>query len=179
VANDFEFRRMQKNDLGLVLEWRQKSHVEKYMLTQFVGDEATQLQWYDNQVKREDREYWIILVQGRPIGLINLIDVTYPNKETADAGFYIGEPEFSNMAGFILPCFYNYVFNDCGFRKINGNVILGNPIIHLHKMHGYKVIEEVTVASATGYEISCQSVELTSADWKKKKRFSRYTAKFE
>ncbi len=179
MANDFEFRRLQKSDLGLVLEWRQKPHIEKYMLTQFVGDEVTQLKWFHNQVKREDRGYWIILVQGRSIGLINLIDITYPNKEIADAGFYIGEPEFSNMAGFILPCFYNYVFNDCGFQKISGHVILGNPIVHLHQMHGYKIIEEITVTSTAGAEVPCQSIELTNVDWKNNKRFSRHTAKFD
>lgn len=179
MAIDFEFRRLQKSDLGLVLEWRQKPHIEKYMLTQFVGDEATQLEWFEGQVNSEDRAYWIICIQGRPIGLINLIDLTYPNKEIADAGFYIGEPEFSNMAGFILPCFYNYVFNDCGFQKICGHVILGNPIVQLHQMHGYKVIEEVMVTSATGAEVPCQSIELSGADWKKNKCFSRYTAKFD
>lgn len=179
MPTDFEFKRLQKKDLDLVLEWRQKPHITKWMLTQFSGTHETQLEWYKNYVKRDDRSYWIIIFQGRPIGLLNLIDLTHPNKKIADAGFYIGEPELSNLAGFILPCFYNYIFNDCGFDCIQGNVILGNPIIRMHQFHGYKVTEEKLVTAATGEEIPCQSIELRASDWKKNKRFARKTAKFE
>ena len=113
------------------------------------------------------------------IGVLNLIDLTYPNRHVADAGFYIGEKEYSNFAGFVLPYFYNHIFDTCGFQTILGHVVKGNPILSMHLFHGYVVNVEKNILDPNGRNVVCDEVELTRESWQKNIKLQNKKAVFE
>lgn len=176
---NFQFRKLQRDDLELVLSWRQQEHVNQFMLTKFKGNMEQQVKWFDNVVSKPDRNYWIIGLDSYPVGVLNLIDLTYPNQHTADAGFYIGEKKYSNFSGFILPYFYNHIFDTCDFQTILGNVVKGNPILSMHLFHGYVVKLEKTILTADGRDVICNEVELTKESWRKNMKLQNKKIVFE
>jgi RimJ/RimL family protein N-acetyltransferase len=79
----------------------------------------------------------VIRLEDKPIGLINLADLDLKNLRTS-FGFYIGDREYWNIGGMVLPYFYNYVFDNFPVNKIMAEVFKDNEnIIKIHYLHGF------------------------------------------
>lgn len=153
----FQFKRIKKKDLPLILKWRTSERVASMMLTQ-VSVEGHQ-QWYEEKARRGP--YWLIYHQDKPIGLISF---SPPDMW----GFYIGEDDHVALGGLVPPYFYNHIFNEVDY--LYAVVKKGNPVLKLHEMHGYQHI-------ASPGDVVC--LRLNKGDWIKKERFKHFLACFE
>ena len=175
----FKFKKMTKEDMPLVLEWRIKPTVTKYLFTKVENNLDNQYAWFEKMNKDESYKYWVIEYNTKAIGVINLADLDLKNSR-CNAGYYIGEEEYLNLGGIVLPYFYNYIFNELNINKIYGEVVDGNNILKLHLIHGYKHIgtfrEHISI---DGKFKDVHLVELLSSDWKNQRRYKKYIAEFE
>jgi RimJ/RimL family protein N-acetyltransferase len=81
-----QLKEMKKNDLELVLAWRSIPEVYHFLYTQkepLNWDEHKN--WFENRKNRID---WIIIYNGRKIGVMNIIHL---DTECPELGIYIGE----------------------------------------------------------------------------------------
>lgn len=164
----FKFIKLREEHLEMVLNWRTKERVTKYMNTDIEYNLDNQKIWFNNISNSKTERYWVITFKGKSIGLISLNNIDYYNKR-ASWGFYIGEDDYS-MYGAIIPHYlYYYVFNILGLNKINAEVLEGNEnVLKLNLLHGYR---QVGVFKGHIYKNNkfhdLHLLELTKEDWEK------------
>ncbi len=176
----FEFTKLQEDHLEMVLQWRVKPFISKYMLSDIEYNLDMQRQWFKDISDDSSYSAWIINYQSVPIGVFNLAAIDYTNRR-CNGGYYIGEERYMSLGAMIPPYFYNYVFQEMNFRKIYGEVIASNlNVLKMHQMHGYR---EVGVYKDHIFKndqfVDVILIELLSDDWLKQKRYQRYVANFQ
>jgi RimJ/RimL family protein N-acetyltransferase len=138
------------------------------MVTDVQPDKQQQIYWFD---KIDKFMHWVIYYGNKPIGLINLADYN-PRHRNSSFGFYIGEHEDWPKGPFVLPYFYNHVFNNKGIDKIIAEVFAENKnVIEIHKRHGYRVVgtlERHVLKNGMHHDIVV--MELHKHVWRKKGR---------
>lgn len=174
------FRKLEEQDLELVLDWRTSEHVTQYMYTDIEKNMNHQRKWFDRISQDGTQYYWIIQYKGQPIGLISLNQIDRVHNK-ATFGYYIGDLNYSIIAGRIHPYLYNFAFFELGLNKLYAEVMEGNDgmmKMHLHygfthtatfKDHIYKY----------GKHHDVEYFELLASTWKNDcKKFHKYKADF-
>lgn len=135
-----KFVKIREDHLELILNWRVKPEITRYMFTDVEYNMSSQRKWFQSICKDKSSKYWLISYQDKLIGLINLTDIDKKDKH-CKCGYYIGEQEYRSLGGLIPPYLYNYVFLQMNFKKIIAEVMAGNDnVIRLHELHGYRYV---------------------------------------
>ena len=127
--------KLEKIHLELVMNWRMKKEVTKYMFTDPILTMEKQVDWFKN-IKNE--LYWIIEKENQPIGLINIVNINV-NDKSCYCGHYIGEEGYRGIGiGKNVECnIYDYIFETLKLNKIYFEVIGYNiAAIRLHQSLG-------------------------------------------
>ena len=103
------------DDAERILKWRTSSRVTKFMNTDVEFNLDNQRQWLRSCYEKEHYYHWIIKVEGKPAGLLNICDYDPVNK-TSSWGFYIGEDDSVGYGAFIPPMLYNFLFGEVGVK---------------------------------------------------------------
>ncbi|KIL49939.1 UDP-4-amino-4,6-dideoxy-N-acetyl-beta-L-altrosamine N-acetyltransferase [Jeotgalibacillus soli] len=131
---------VQEEHLQLVLDWRTSDFVTKYMYTDIEYDFGNQKIWLESIRKDENGHYWLMSYRDALIGFISITSIDWKHKR-AYWNFYIGDPKFSMLAGFLGAYMYNYAFNELGFEKLMGEVMAENEAVRkLHVKQGAREI---------------------------------------
>jgi RimJ/RimL family protein N-acetyltransferase len=178
------FRRIVENDLEMILHWRTKPEITRYMNSDIDFDLEKQKRWYKDVVcKRTRAQHWVILQADRPIGVLNIADYDQQNKQTS-WGFYIGETDAWLVGALIPVYFYNYMFftRDKSIKKIVGQVFnLNTKVLQIHRFHGCiekEVIENLVFKNNQYFDVTI--IEMTRDVWiAQQARFAKYYADFE
>ncbi|WP_346890176.1 UDP-4-amino-4,6-dideoxy-N-acetyl-beta-L-altrosamine N-acetyltransferase [Clostridium sp. UBA1056] len=133
-----ELIKVNKDDLELIMTWRMKPEVTRYMYTDPVLTMETQLKWFYSIQDNDSVKYWIIKFDGVKIGLISICDIDYKNKRCSWA-YYIGDTSFRGRGiATLLECnIYDYVFDDLNLNKLCCEVFTSNEkVISIHEKFG-------------------------------------------
>jgi len=174
------FRKLERRDMELVLEWRTSEHVTTYMYTDIEKNLDRQYAWFDKITKDPTQYYWIIEYRDTPIGLISMVDL---NREhgRASLGFYIGDLNYARLAGHVHAYLYNFAFFELGLNKLSAEVMEGNEgIMKIHLHHGFKQVGmyQKHIFKYDRYH-DVYYFELLAETWKEEyTRFHRYTTSF-
>ena len=144
---DVRMTRIREEDLGLVMDWRMRPYVTRFMNTDPVLTIEGQKNWFHRLQSRDDQIHWIIrhsTYEGEgghvPIGLINVFDIDRTNSRCS-WGWYIAEREYRSLklALFLEWSLYDYVFDVLGLHKLcNETWVENKQVVQLHKMAGSK-----------------------------------------
>ena len=173
------FRKISENDLSLILRWRTDPNVTRYMSTDIEFDLEKQFKWYNEVVRIcSPTEHWIISLNDKPIGLLNLENYDPANQQTS-WGYYIGDLESRIIGGLIPAYFYNYMFlhRDASLNKITGHCFaLNTKMRAIHRFYGVrevKVLKEYICKHGKMFDIIL--VEITREKWlSQKENFQLY-----
>jgi UDP-4-amino-4,6-dideoxy-N-acetyl-beta-L-altrosamine N-acetyltransferase len=170
-----KFRKLRAEDMPKVLRWRTSDFVASKMLTTVTDSLPLQLDWFANIDSDDTKIYWIFGIGKTDIGVINLSNIDTLNKRST-AGYYVGEPNYRNLAALIPPFIYNYAFFDLGLNKIYGDVVSDNEsILRIHRLHGYDIVgihrQHVV---RYGNVLDVVVVELLASRWRSLTRFHQY-----
>ncbi len=133
--------RVQESDLQILMEWRMRPDITKYMFTNPVLTMETQKKWYEKLKTDNSQMRWVIYYEDIPIGSYYLVDIDYRNKR-CEGGEFIAEKKYRSLdLSISLSCnAYDYVFDVLGLNRIYGYIIPENKnIIALNKMRGFEV----------------------------------------
>jgi UDP-4-amino-4,6-dideoxy-N-acetyl-beta-L-altrosamine N-acetyltransferase len=134
-------RTMGEDDLGRVLEWRNLPAVATYMYTDHRITETEHAQWFASVTKDETKRYWIIELDGAPVGLANLYDISTLHRR-AYLGLYLADDRVRGMGvGSATDRFLmRHAFEDLGLEKLCAEVLATNGAgIKVHQHHGFQV----------------------------------------
>ncbi len=180
--NGIEFKRLKEEHLKMVLDWRIQPDVAQYMATEIEYDMDKQKQWFENITNDDSCQYWIIVYNTIPVGLIGLVDTDWTHRFTIWA-YYIGEAQYRSSLGGIAPLYlFNYVFNELKLNKIFANVIVENTnMIKIFKYHGFRevgIYKQHYYKKGRYYDVLM--FELLADQWSTlQDNFGRYVAAFE
>ncbi|KOS60720.1 UDP-4-amino-4,6-dideoxy-N-acetyl-beta-L-altrosamine N-acetyltransferase [Lysinibacillus sp. FJAT-14222] len=173
------FRKLEERDLELVLEWRTSEHVTQYMYTDIEKDLVNQYKWFEKISNDDTQYYWIIEVKNTPIGLISLNQLDRTNKKSSFA-YYIGDLNYSIIAGRIHPYLYNFAFYELGLNKVYAEVMRGNDgMMKMHKHYGFT---HVATFKDHIYKYDqfhdVEYFELLASDWTECTKFHKFKLTF-
>jgi len=163
-------RQIQEEDLELIMQWRMCPEVTTYMNTDPKLTLEGQKKWFASLANNDSCKYWMIVVDGKRAGLINLADMNQEKKVTSWA-YYIGEIDCRSMklAISLEMSMYNYVFNILGFEEVYGDVFsLNEWVIRLHEFCGAHIDHvDKNKIEKNGEFYDVTHVIIKRADWEK------------
>lgn len=131
------FKKLAIEHLQQVLQWRTSEHVTQYMYTDIDYNMENQKRWFEIISKDDTQYHWIIEYKEQPIGLISLNNIDRRHRKATFA-YYIGDLQFSIIAGRIHPYLYNFVFFELGLNKLYAEVMEGNEgMMKMHLHYGF------------------------------------------
>lgn len=141
TSGTVELRPMGLDDSARVLVWRNRPTVAAYMFTDHVISEAEHAAWFAGALTDGTRRYWIIEVDGEPIGLATLYDISTLQKR-AHLGLYIADDRVRGMGvGTQVDRFLmRHAFEDLGLDKLCAEALATNGAgIRVHQRHGFRI----------------------------------------
>ena len=137
--SSISFKPLQPSDSDDLYSWRNSPDVARYMYNNGAIDRSSHDAWFAAALADQRRKYWIIELDGKGIGLINLNDIDLKNRK-AEWAFYVGDAGHrgkgvgSECESFIL----DYAFNVLGLNKLTCAVLEFNEgVCRLHERHGF------------------------------------------
>lgn len=172
---------MEEQHLELVLEWRTSEHVTQYMYTDIEKNIDNQQKWFNRISQDNSQYYWIIQYKDQPIGLISLNQIDRVHKK-ATFGYYIGDLNYSIIAGRIHPYLYNFAFFKLDLNKLYAEVLEGNDgMMKMHLHYGFShraTFQEHIYKYGKFHDV--EYFELLASTWKDDfTKFHKYKADFE
>lgn len=133
-------REIGKNDLELMLRWRNHPLVRSSMLSQSVIELEQHKLWFERESKKEDSE-WLMFIDesNTPRGVVYF---TKMNRVSRNAfwGFYAAPDAPAGTGTKMGREALEYYFNDLRFHKLNAEVLESNErSFHFHKKLGFEV----------------------------------------
>ncbi len=137
---NLRLRAIERHDSARLLQWRNSPEVAAYMYSDHRISEAEHERWFAATLIAEDRRYWVVELDDRPVGLVNLarIDVLSRRCEWA---YYLADPSTRGrgvgaQVEFIM---LRHVFGPMGFNKLWCEVFKDNDAVwKLHESFGFK-----------------------------------------
>ena len=141
TADTVRFRQLGLDDKSRVLEWRNRPDVAVQMYTDHVIGEAEHERWFAAAMDDETRRYWIIELEGEPVGVADLYDISIAHKRAYLALYLADDRVRGRGVGSATDRFLmRHTFVDLGLEKLCAEVLSTNtPGIRVHQRHGFHV----------------------------------------
>jgi UDP-4-amino-4,6-dideoxy-N-acetyl-beta-L-altrosamine N-acetyltransferase len=141
IAAAVTLRPLELADIGRVLAWRNLPEVAAYMYTDHRISEPEHARWFAAALTDDTKRYWVIELDGEPVGLANLYDISTLHKRCYWA-FYLaadrvrGKGVGSSTERFVL----RHVFDEMGFDKLCCEVLATNEgVVKMHQRYGFAI----------------------------------------
>lgn len=136
-----EFLKIREENLEMIRNWRNSPEVSNYMYTDDFITVDQQKKWF-RQIKDDPtKKYWIIKVDDKYVGVVNLYDIDKRNKRCYWA-YYLAESSIrgKGLGRLIELNIIKYIFEDLGLNKLCCEVLSFNEIVvKIHKKYGSKI----------------------------------------
>ena len=162
------FRDLELGDLVRLHEWRNLPEVAAYMYTDHWIEAAEHARWFGGAMTDPGRRYWIIVLDGTPVGLLNLYDNSEDHRRAYWA-FYLADPAVrgrgvgASAERFMM----RYAFVDRGLDVLRCEVLATNEsVVRMHERYGFHVDGVLRQHVVKGGErIDVVALSLLRADW--------------
>ena len=120
--------------------WRNQPDVAQWMYTDAQISEADHARWFAAALSDPARRYWIIELDGEPVGLANLADISLANHRCAWA-YYLASPSVrgKGVGAYVEYWVIEHVFGQLGLSKLWCEVLVENEAVwKLHESFGFR-----------------------------------------
>lgn len=127
-------------DKARLLEWRNMPEVSAWMYSDHVISAAEHERWFAAAMADGARRYWVIELDGAPVGLANLYDISPEHRKCAWA-YYLADPSTrgKGVGAFVEFWMIEHVFRELGLNKLWCEVLIGNEAVwRLHESFGFQ-----------------------------------------
>lgn len=173
----FRVREIEEKDLELIMRWRMAPHVTKYMNTDPRLTISDQMDWYRSMSTDIRNMYWLVEVDAKRAGIINLRNIDW-NKKSASWGYYIGEKNLRSLSLAISleMSLYDFVFEDLDFELLKSEIFsINSGVVKLHIACGSIIVNEEKAGvekNGVFYDIIHMSID--NRRWKELKSSKKY-----
>jgi RimJ/RimL family protein N-acetyltransferase len=175
---EIELKRLTENELELMMKWRMREDINRYMDTSPKLTMKSQLEWF-KKIKDDDGQIrWVIWVNGIPVGSMYLTEIDMKNSRCSGPGWFIAEKSdftFKDIMALQQNC-YDFVFFVLGLNRIYGEIMAENiGVLKIIKLCGYDVegtLKEHVLKDGTFHDMVI--IGLTKRDWCTKRVHYKY-----
>ncbi|AVK82814.1 UDP-4-amino-4,6-dideoxy-N-acetyl-beta-L-altrosamine N-acetyltransferase [Lysinibacillus sp. B2A1] len=172
---------IKEQHLETILEWRTSEQVTRFMYTDIEYSLDNQRRWLESIRLDRNSRYWLMEYHGELIGIISITNIQWQHRR-GYWNFYIGNPEFFMLAGFLAAYMYNYAFSELGLEKLNGEVLdINRGVRKLHVKQGSHeigVLEHHIYKNGVWHDVYL--FEMTKENWAQVGiRYAKYVAEVE
>lgn len=127
INQDLKFRKVSKNDLKIIRDWRNSSGIWEYNNQFTFLNMKNQVQWLKSLKKSNKIMFIITNRKNTPIGICGLINIDKKNKH-ADVNIIIGKKALhgSGLGSIILYHLVKYGFTKLKLRRIGAEIFKFN-----------------------------------------------------
>lgn len=170
-------RPIREDDLEQIMRWRMDPDITKYMNTNPKLTLEGQKKWFADMKNNPDVWYRMILIKGKPAGVLNLTGLT---KEDGNLGwaYYMGEKKLRSIqtALALEMSMYDYCFDVLQKNAVYGDIFtLNQGVIQLHKLCGCEIVEEKknhVCKEGVFYDVTF--MRMTAERWKTVRESKKY-----
>ena len=124
---DVSLRKFCFEDIPLKIEWINNAENNQYLHYDLPLEYEKTCKWFESLKHRSDRIDWTIIYNGRPVGLIGIINIDEKNKKGEDY-IVVGDTRYrgkgiATKAGLLNMA---YAFKEIGLNKLYGYIEAGN-----------------------------------------------------
>ncbi|HEX3916405.1 MAG TPA: UDP-4-amino-4,6-dideoxy-N-acetyl-beta-L-altrosamine N-acetyltransferase [Caulobacteraceae bacterium] len=141
MAPRVDLRPLELADSPRILAWRNSPDVRAYMYTDHVIAPDEHARWFAGIPDDAARAYWIIEMDGAPVGLANLYDIDRRNQRCAWA-YYLADPSVRGLGvgSYVEYWVLEYVFEGLKLAKLWCEVLASNESVwKLHETFGFAI----------------------------------------
>ena len=140
MAASVELRPLRPDDKGRLLAWRNSPEVAAYMYTDHQISAAEHDRWFAGIEGDQRRAYWVIEMDGAPVGLANFYDIDPRHRRGAWA-YYLAEPSVRGrgIGGYVEYLMIEKAFGELGLQKLWCEVLESNRgVWRMHQRFGFQ-----------------------------------------
>lgn len=140
TRSDLLLRPVEEKDRDNILRWRNSDSVRPYMYNDNVISQDDHNKWFSSMLQDETKSYWVIELEQRPVGVVNLINIDSENK-SCDWAFYIFDANVrgKGVGSYVEKSILHHVFEERKLNKLNCEVLETNQkVVEMHKKFGFK-----------------------------------------
>ena len=133
-----KFSRLREDDLAMVMDWRMRPYITRYMNTDPQLTLDGQRKWYRRLDGDDSQLHWIVSVDDQPVGMINVVNIDRDNSRCS-WGYYIAERAARSfkLALYLEWNLYDFVFDKLKLHKLCCETFVENEqVVQLHQMCG-------------------------------------------
>ncbi len=155
--------RLREEHLAMVMDWRMRPYVTKYMNTDPQLTMEGQRKWFASLADDDTQIHWIIIVDEKPVGLLRVMEIDR-NNNSCHWGYYVAEKEARSLklAMWLEWNLYDYVFDVLNLHKLCDDTFTENAgVIQLHLHCGSKldgVLRDQVYKNGTYHDVSACSI---------------------
>ena len=136
-----ELHQLTRDKIELVRQWRNSEKVKQYM--EFRGDISKEMQkrWFDNVSSSDSQFYFLIVVDGREVGLINIKNIDWTTR-IGESGIFIFEDDclHAGVSYRAAMCQRDFAFGVLHLEKLQAHILNTNQrSIKYNKKFGFKL----------------------------------------
>jgi UDP-4-amino-4,6-dideoxy-N-acetyl-beta-L-altrosamine N-acetyltransferase len=129
-------RLIRQNDLEKIMNWRMQPDITRYMNTDPALSLEDQKKWFSSVSRKNPFFYWIISVDGRDAGVIQIVEYT---ENECEWGYYVADKSVRSvsLAVALELSLYDYIFAHTPVDTILSQTFsLNASVVRLHELCG-------------------------------------------
>jgi UDP-4-amino-4,6-dideoxy-N-acetyl-beta-L-altrosamine N-acetyltransferase len=137
---DAALRPVTPEDGGRLLAWRNLPEIRRWMYSDHEISHEEHERWFAGALAASDRRYWIVELDGAPVGLANLVDIV-PAHRRASWAYYLADPSTRGrgLGAFVEYQVIQHVFGELGLNRLCCEVLADNEAVcRLHEKFGFQ-----------------------------------------
>ena len=156
------------SDRDRLFAWRNLPDVRRWMYTDHEITREEHDAWFDAMLGDTTRKYWIINLDGMPVGVANLAEINLAHSRSSWA-FYLGDKRTRGrgVGAATELLVLEYVFRELGLDRLYCEVLANNlDVIGLHQSFGF--VEEGRLRNhitKAGEQIDVVLLGLLANEW--------------
>jgi UDP-4-amino-4,6-dideoxy-N-acetyl-beta-L-altrosamine N-acetyltransferase len=141
TAGTVSLRTLELGDITRVQAWRNLPEVAAFMYTDHHISDGEHARWFGGAMTDDTRRYWIIELDGEPVGLANLYDISLLHKRSYWAFYHADDRVRGKGVGSFTERFVRrHVFEELGLDKLCCEVLATNEgVVKMHQRYGFQV----------------------------------------
>lgn len=129
------FKKISEDDLELLMKWRMRTDITRYLLTDPKLTMEEQKKWL-KKINSDNLRYdWIICVDDIPVGYTNIIDIDNISRKCM-GGLYIANKKYASIKLYmdVNNAFFNFIFNVLHLHRYTIQAFEENPTVNLFRV---------------------------------------------
>jgi UDP-4-amino-4,6-dideoxy-N-acetyl-beta-L-altrosamine N-acetyltransferase len=139
-AKDVRLRDLAPGDSENLFTWRNLPDIRRWMYTDHEITQEEHDRWFAAASKDPSRRYWIVELDGRPVGLANLADISLAHRKATWA-YYLADAAVRGrgIGAYVEFLVIEHVFSELKLGKLWCEVLVDNKgVIKLHETFGFQ-----------------------------------------